>query len=194
MGGYTDGKPCVDLQVVDNLMDLYLEMIPGAVEKILAEEGIDISEVDFFLPPQSSPKMNRKLPNLLGVEPHRFIDIAREESDLYSSALPYSFEYLQKEKLASKNEVQALKGTASSLRDELEKSKFDMAEAIQKEKLGSSNAIKALKATASSLRDELEKSKYDMAEAVQAEKLASTGEIKALKGTVASLREKLEKK
>ena len=66
--------------------------------------------------------------------------------------------------------LKALKGTASSLRDELEKSKFDMAEAIQSEKLRNKNEVKGLKATAASLREELEKSKFDLAEAVQSEK------------------------
>ena len=40
-------------------------------------------------------------------------------------------EAIQSEKLASKNDIKALKGTAASLRDELEKSKFDMADALQ---------------------------------------------------------------
>ena len=66
-------------------------------------------------------------------------------------------EAIQAEKLASKNEVKALKGTASSLRDELEKSKFDMAEGIQKEKLASVDEIRGLKATVASLREKLEK-------------------------------------
>ena len=68
-------------------------------------------------------------------------------------------EGIQAEKLASKNEVKALKGTAASLRDELEKSKFDMAEGIQSEKLASVNEIKALKETVDSLRVKLEKQK-----------------------------------
>ena len=43
------------------------------------------------------------------------------------------------------------------LRDELEKGKFDKAEAIQAEKLASINEIKALKDTVASLREQLEK-------------------------------------
>jgi hypothetical protein len=68
-------------------------------------------------------------------------------------------EAVQVAKLASNNEVKALKGTAASLRDELEKSKFDMAEGIQSEKLASVNEIKALKETVASLRVKLEKQK-----------------------------------
>ena len=37
-GGYVDGKPCLDLRIDDNLIDDYLEMIPEAVDKVLAEE------------------------------------------------------------------------------------------------------------------------------------------------------------
>ena len=66
-------------------------------------------------------------------------------------------EAIQKEKLGSSNAIKALKATASSLRDELEKSKYDMAEAVQAEKLASTGEIKALKGTVASLREKLEK-------------------------------------
>ena len=114
-GGYVDGKPCLDLRIDDNLIDDYLKMIPEAVEKVLAEEGIDISDVDLFLPPQISPAMNSKLPNLLGVEPHRFIDVSREEADLFTSALPYSLEYLQREKRAKPGQIGLVIHAASGL-------------------------------------------------------------------------------
>jgi predicted RNA-binding protein with EMAP domain len=66
-------------------------------------------------------------------------------------------EAIQSEKLSNTNEIKGLKGTAASLRDELEKSKFDMAEGIQSEKLSNTNEIKGLKGTVASLREELEK-------------------------------------
>ena len=114
-GGYLDGKPCLDLRIDGRLIDEYLKMIPEAVDQILAEEGLDISDIDFFLPPQISPAMNSKLPNLLGVEPHRFVDVAREEADLFTSALPYSLEYLQKEKRANPGQVALVIHAASGL-------------------------------------------------------------------------------
>ncbi len=66
-------------------------------------------------------------------------------------------EAIQSEKLGNKNEVKALKATAASLREELEKSKFDLTEAVQSEKLTSTGEIKALKGTVASLREKLEK-------------------------------------
>ncbi len=114
-GGYLDGKPCLDLRIDDHLNDEYLKMIPEAVDKALAEEGIDISDIDFFLPPQISPAMNSKLPNLLGVEPHRFVDVSREEADLFTSALPYSLEYLQREKRTKTGQIGLVIHAASGL-------------------------------------------------------------------------------
>ncbi|MEE2781457.1 MAG: amino acid adenylation domain-containing protein [Planctomycetota bacterium] len=115
IGGYLDGKPCLDLQVDANLNEIYLQMIPDAVESILNEEGLELSEIDFFLPPQISPEMNAKLPNVLGVEPHRFVDVARPKADLFTSALPYSLEYLQREKLAKPGQVGLVIHAASGL-------------------------------------------------------------------------------
>tara|TARA_Y100001933_G_scaffold263432_1_gene324772 strand:- start:21215 stop:26581 length:5367 start_codon:yes stop_codon:yes gene_type:complete len=114
-GGYLDGKPCLDLQINEHLIDAYLKMIPAAVDKILAEEGLDISDIDFFLPPQISPAMNSKLPNLLGVEPHRIVDVAREGADLFTSALPYSLEYLQREKKSHSGKIGLIIHVASGL-------------------------------------------------------------------------------
>ena len=114
-GGYLDGKPCLDLQIDQHLFDAYLKMIPVAVDKVLADEGLDISDIDFFLPPQISPDMNSKLPNLLGVEPHRFVDVAREDADLFTSALPYSLEYLQREKSTQPGKIGLVIHVASGL-------------------------------------------------------------------------------
>ena len=114
-GGYLDGKPCLDLRIDEQLIDAYLKMIPAAVENVLAEEGLDISDIDFFLPPQISPAMNSKLPNLLGVEPHRFVDVSRENADLFTSALPYSLEYLQREKRNQHGKIGLVIHAASGL-------------------------------------------------------------------------------
>ena len=114
-GGYLEGKPCLDLLIDEQLIDAYLKMIPDAVDNVLAEEGLDISDIDFFLPPQISPSMNSKLPNLLGVEPHRFVDVSRENADLFTSALPYSLEYLQREKRTQPGQIGLVIHAASGL-------------------------------------------------------------------------------
>lgn len=95
-GGYVDGKPCLTIEEDENIIDLYLQMIPGTVEDILEQEGLDISQVGIVLPPQISPKMNKQLPNLLGIEPHRVVDLAIEGRDLYTSTLPFSIEHARR--------------------------------------------------------------------------------------------------
>ena len=59
--------------------------------------------------------MNAKLPNVLGVEPPRFVAVARPKADLFTSALPYSLEYLQREKLAKPGQVGLVIHAASGL-------------------------------------------------------------------------------
>jgi hypothetical protein len=49
--------------------------------------------------------MNRKLPNLLGVEPHRIVDLTVEGRDLYTSALPFSIEHVRQKGLAKAGDI-----------------------------------------------------------------------------------------
>lgn len=114
-GGYVDGKPCLALEQDENVVDLYMKLIPGAVEEILVQEGIDISQITVFLPPQMSPEMNRKLPNLLGVEPHRIVDLSEEGRDLYTSSLSFSIEHVRQKGLAKAGDIGLVINVASGL-------------------------------------------------------------------------------
>ncbi|MDP7268040.1 MAG: amino acid adenylation domain-containing protein [Pirellulales bacterium] len=115
IGGYVGGKPCLTKEVDENICDLYLKMIPRAVEELLQQEGLDISQIAVVLPPQISPAMNHQLANLLGIEPHRVVDLAVEGRDLYTSAMSYSFEHARKAKLVKPGDIGLVINVASGI-------------------------------------------------------------------------------
>ena len=56
----------------------------------------------------------------------------------------------------SADEIQQLKSTTRSLRDELESARYQLEEEVQKTRLRNQNEIQHLKQTVEKLRDELE--------------------------------------
>ena len=104
-GCYSDGKPCLTLIEQPNLHELYLQAIPAAVDILLQKEELDISQIKVVLPPQITPEINRRLANVLGIEPQRIVDLATEGEDLYTSSLAYSMEYVLQHGLASAGDI-----------------------------------------------------------------------------------------
>jgi 3-oxoacyl-[acyl-carrier-protein] synthase III len=115
IGVYVDGKPCLTLTEDENLHELYLKAIPPAVDELVVQEGIDISQIKVVLPPQISPQMNSCLANLLGIEPHRVVDLAREGSDLYTSSLAFSLTHVRQRGLAEAGDIGLIINVASGI-------------------------------------------------------------------------------
>lgn len=88
-GWYQDGRPYLDFQEVPNINDLYLDNVPAAVERVLAEAQLDLTEIKFILPPQISSEFNDRLSKLLGVPRDKVIDVSTSEN-LFTSSLPFS--------------------------------------------------------------------------------------------------------
>ena len=101
---------------------------------------------------------------------------------------------VQKAIQRSADEIQQLKSTATSLRDELENLRFEKDAAVQQAIQRSTDEIAQLKNTAGNLRDELESAQYQLEEEVQKMRLQSENEIQHLKQTVKKLRDELEAK
>jgi 3-oxoacyl-[acyl-carrier-protein] synthase III len=59
--------------------------------------------------------MNHQLANLLGIEPHRVVDLAVEGRDLYTSAMSYSFEHARKAKLVKPGDIGLVINVASGI-------------------------------------------------------------------------------
>ena len=86
--------------VKDNrLHELYFDCIIPAVQQLLQAEAIDINTIDMVFPPQISPGFILGLSDRLGISPEKFIDVVGEGPDLFSSSLPYAFDYVCEKKL-----------------------------------------------------------------------------------------------
>jgi len=89
---YRDGRPDCNLRRSEDLENLYLKLIPNAVQDVLQCEGLTMSRIDVVLPPQLSPHFNIRLAEILGVTAERVVKCAESHADLFTSAVPYSFE------------------------------------------------------------------------------------------------------
>jgi 3-oxoacyl-[acyl-carrier-protein] synthase III len=67
---------------------IYLDAISRGVLKFLTREGIGIDSFDLILPPQISPGFVSALPEFLGVDRDKIVDVSREDGDLFGASLP----------------------------------------------------------------------------------------------------------
>jgi 3-oxoacyl-[acyl-carrier-protein] synthase III len=95
---YMTGAANPYLHVVkDNDLDtMYIDCILPAVQELLHNEGVELSSFDKIFPPQISSGFIKRLSEKLNLPMERFIDVAGEGPDLFSSSLAYAFEHAVK--------------------------------------------------------------------------------------------------
>ena len=104
---YTNGEPEPYLQVVKdtNLEALYIGCILPAVRELLQMEGIDLTCIDKVFPPQISSAFITRLSQQLGIPLEKFVDVAGEGPDYFSSSLPYALEHSYEAGLVSAGDI-----------------------------------------------------------------------------------------
>jgi 3-oxoacyl-[acyl-carrier-protein] synthase III len=85
--------------------EVYLKCIPAAVEELLAAEGLDISLVRMIFPPQISSAFVTRLSRALGVTKDKFVDIADDGQDYFTSSLPYALQFAVERNLVGAGDV-----------------------------------------------------------------------------------------
>ena len=88
-----DSKPHLRILKHPGLDGLFIECIPPAVEKLLKMEALSLNDIDMIFPPQISSCFIKRLSEKLNLPLEKFIDVVGEGPDLFTSSLPYSFEY-----------------------------------------------------------------------------------------------------
>jgi 3-oxoacyl-[acyl-carrier-protein] synthase III len=88
-----DSNPHLQILKDPGLDALYIECILPVVEKLLKMEGLDLNHIDMIFPPQISSDFIKRLSEKLDLPLERFIDVAGDGPDLFSSSLAYSFEH-----------------------------------------------------------------------------------------------------
>ena len=98
-------KPHLHVVKDDNLEALYIEYILPAVQELLQLEGLDLSRINKIFPPQISSGFITKLSQKLYLPRDRFIDVAGDGTDLFSSSLPYAFEHASEQGLVEPGDI-----------------------------------------------------------------------------------------
>jgi 3-oxoacyl-[acyl-carrier-protein] synthase III len=88
-----------------NLEALYIACILPAVHELLQMEGLDISRIDKFFPPQISSQFITQLSEALHLPRERFVDVVGDGPDLFSSSLPYAIEHAYKKELVQSGDI-----------------------------------------------------------------------------------------
>lgn len=89
------GKTFLHIEKTRELEDSYLECIPPAIDDLLELEGLDLSQINVIFPPQISSSFVSRLSGVLQVAKDRFVDIAGEGKDYFTSSLPYALHFAQ---------------------------------------------------------------------------------------------------
>ncbi|UCH94439.1 MAG: 3-oxoacyl-ACP synthase [Candidatus Aminicenantes bacterium] len=102
---WKNGKAYLDFKKDPHIYDYYIKCIPGSVHKFLSNQGLDISQVKVILPPQISSSFILKLSDQMNVHKDKFVDIARDSKDLFTSSMPYTLQYVREHHLADPGDI-----------------------------------------------------------------------------------------
>ena len=93
--GYMTGavNPYLHVAKDKDLETMYIDCIPPAVQELLLMEGLDLNNIDKIFPPQISSGFIKRLSEKMNLPVEKFIDVAGEGPDLFSSSLPCAFEH-----------------------------------------------------------------------------------------------------
>ena len=87
------------------LEDYFLACIPEAVAELLKLEGLDISQINVIIPPQISATFLSKLSLNMAINQDRFVDIAPEGADYFTSSLVYAWQRLQAQNWVKRGDI-----------------------------------------------------------------------------------------
>ena len=83
-----------------SLEEHYVECVLRVVPELLAVEGLDLSDIALFIPPQLSPGSIDELSAELKVDRDRFVHVSGGGEDLFTSSVPYALEAVRSRGLA----------------------------------------------------------------------------------------------
>lgn len=99
------GKTRMHFEKDPNIEAYYLQCIHDTVNELLSIEQLDREHINVILPPQVSSQFTAALSNKLNLSKDKFVDIAAAGSDLYTSSLPYTLQYIREHHLAKPGDI-----------------------------------------------------------------------------------------
>jgi 3-oxoacyl-[acyl-carrier-protein] synthase III len=88
-----------------NIEQFYLECIPLAVRELLEKEGLELAQIKAIFPPQISSSFIRLLGERLQVARERFVDLAQDGKDLFTSSFAYGLRQAQQQGLVKAGDI-----------------------------------------------------------------------------------------
>jgi 3-oxoacyl-[acyl-carrier-protein] synthase III len=89
-----DGTSFVQVEQTGAFEEHLFDCIPAAVDRLLALEGLELTQIRWILPPQRSRAFIAELSRRMQLAPERVVDVTRPEGDLFTSALPHALEHV----------------------------------------------------------------------------------------------------
>ena len=111
----SEANSYLNIEKDPHLDELYIKCILLAVQELLQIEGLDLNEIDIVFPPQISYGFIARLGETLNLPGEKLIDVVGDGPDLFSSSLPYAFEYAIKKGLIKPGNVGLLVSVGSGL-------------------------------------------------------------------------------
>lgn len=91
--GQDKGQNFLSFERDANLQQQYLSCITTAVKDVLEREGLTMDQIRTIFPPQISSEFITRLSDRLNVARNRFVDLALDGKDYFTSSLPYSMQW-----------------------------------------------------------------------------------------------------
>jgi 3-oxoacyl-[acyl-carrier-protein] synthase III len=108
-------KVYVELRTNGHFEDYMIDCISKTVRILLKTTGKEIADFKSIIPPQISPRFISKLANVLEVKEGKLIQEMGNNSDLYTSSIPYGIYHAQKEKKVSEGDIGLIIGVGSGI-------------------------------------------------------------------------------
>jgi amino acid adenylation domain-containing protein len=99
------GKICMRFEKDPGLETYYLQCISDAVRELLNIEQLDLSQVRVVLPPQISSTFITELSNEMNVSRDRFVDVAHDGYDLFTSSVPHVLRHVREQNLVQPGDI-----------------------------------------------------------------------------------------
>jgi 3-oxoacyl-[acyl-carrier-protein] synthase III len=104
-GSLENGRTRLAFERTPGLEGLYVECIADSVDVLLRSQRLELAQFKTVLPPQISSEFISRLAHRLGADSHRFVDLASDDLDLFTSSLPAAFEHVRRQQLAANGDL-----------------------------------------------------------------------------------------
>ena len=112
---HSNSRIYMNVNKAHNINEKYIESILSVVNDFLLMNGLRTDEIDLVFPPQISSEFILELDKRLGFPNATLIDAVGEGSDLFTSSIPYGFEYAHRKRLVSPGDVALIIAVGSGI-------------------------------------------------------------------------------